>query len=139
MSDTELHDFREFMKEREKAATAYVSGDYSDLSRLVAQSGDATFYAPRGGFVAGAENVSETYARDVHSFAPGSQNAFEILHMAASDRLAYWVGFQRALTNMQGSADPIPFNLRVTELFRREGDTWKLIHRHADPLIDIKK
>jgi ketosteroid isomerase-like protein len=27
------------------------------------------------------------------------------------------------------------WSLRVTLLFRRSGDRWQLLHRHADPLV----
>jgi hypothetical protein len=30
--------------------------------------------------------------------------------------------------------DVAPFDLRVTTTFRREDDTWKIVHRHADPV-----
>ncbi len=135
MSNADLQDFKEFMRQREEAATAYIQGDAAPLNHLSAHTGDATFYAPRGGSVAGAEDVLSVYERDAKSFAPSGTNAFEILQMAASDGLAYWVGFQRADVYMHGHAGTIPFNLRVTEIFRREADGWKLIHRHADPLV----
>ncbi|HEX5690886.1 MAG TPA: nuclear transport factor 2 family protein [Roseiflexaceae bacterium] len=130
----ELHDFEQFMEQRQNAAQAYVSGDAAPLDKLVAHDGDATFFGPRGGSVEGATNVASRYTRDVAAFAPGSDNHFEILHMAASDGLAYWVGFQRSQAHMKGQAEAVPFNLRVTEIFRREGDSWKMIHRHADTL-----
>lgn len=129
-----MHDFQEFMKQRSAAAEAYVSGDAAPLGALTSRTDPATFFGPMGDYCQGGQEVWARYERDAASFAPGSTSTFEILHMAASDGLAYLVGFQRAMANMHGQDQSIPFNLRVTELFRREADTWKLIHRHADVL-----
>lgn len=38
----------------------------------------------------------------------------------------------------QGATQPLSRSLRVTEIFCRERGTWKLIHRHADPLAEAK-
>jgi len=135
----DLQAFKQFMQQREDAARAYVSGDAGPLGRVVAHESPATFFGPQGGYRQGADEVWATYEHDVESFASGSDSHFEILHMAASDGIAYWVGFQRATAHMRGSSETIPFNLRVTEVFRREGDDWKLIHRHADSLAEAQK
>ena len=131
----DLHDFEQFMQRRDQAARAYVRGDAEPLGRLTTSNSPATFFAPMGGYVQDAAAVSARYARDAAAFEPGSDSRFEILHMAASDGIAYWTGFQRASVRMRGRAEMVPFNLRVTELFRREDGDWKLLHRHADALV----
>jgi len=130
----DFHDFEQFMKKREKAASAYVRGDAAPLGRVIAHDLPATFFAPTGGYEQDADKVAARYKHDAEFFALGGDSHFEILHMAASDDVAYWVGFQRATAHMRGSTDPVPFNLRITEVFRREGDEWKMVHRHADAL-----
>lgn len=56
--------------------------------------------------------------------------------MAASGDVAYWAGFQRSNIRMQGKVQAIPMDLRVTEVFRRQDGAWKLVHRHADTLVE---
>lgn len=131
----DLHDFEQFMKRREEASLAYVQGDAEPLSRIVARVSPATFFPPRGGYQQGATEVASRYEHDAALFEQGSDSSFEVLQMAASDGIAYWVGFTRSTARMRGSAEAIPMNLRTTEVFRREGDKWKLVHRHADMLM----
>jgi ketosteroid isomerase-like protein len=133
MMSNDLRDFERFMKQREDAARAFVRGETAPLGRIVARDAPATFFGPKGGYDQGPDQVFSTYERDAAHFTSGD-TSFKILQMAASGGIAYWVGFQRVIARLDGSTEAIPLNLRVTELFRREGGEWKLVHRHADTL-----
>jgi ketosteroid isomerase-like protein len=66
----------------------------------------------------------------------GRGSELETLHTAASHGIAYWVGLQRAKAHRQDGGEPSSRDLRITEVFRREGSDWKLVHRHADTLLN---
>lgn len=135
MSGTQ-QDFEAFMRQRQDAAMAYVSGDAVPLARMVALESPATFMCPGGGAVHGTEEVWKRYEHDSHLFDEGGTSEFEILEMAAGDSVAYWTGYQKARVHMHAKPDAMALRLRVTEVFRREGDVWKLVHRHADTLAE---
>jgi ketosteroid isomerase-like protein len=131
-------DFERFMKTRAAAAQAYVQGESAPLEEIVTRKSPASFFGPQGGHHEGAQAVSSTYTHDAEAFEPGGESHFEILDQSVSNGVAYWVGFQRAKVKMRGRAEPIAMDLRVTELFRREGEEWKLVHRHADSMVETK-
>ncbi|HET7585879.1 MAG TPA: nuclear transport factor 2 family protein [Gemmatimonadaceae bacterium] len=135
----ELEDFAQFMRERVAASDAYVQGDPEPLSHIVARSSPATFFPPVGGYTQGTDEVASRYTRDAAAFERGSSFTFEILQMTSSEGVAYWTGFMRGQARMRGKDEPISMSLRVTEIFRREGSAWKMVHRHADPLAETKR
>lgn len=130
----DLDDFEVFMKRRQQVANAYVNGDATLLGEITAKISPATFFGPKGNYEQGAKHVFSVQEHDSKSFAVGSSSELEIFHMSSSENLAYWVGLQHAKVHVQGKKDLVPFNLRVTEIFRRDKNEWKLIHRHADEL-----
>ena len=72
------------------------------------------------------------------SFASDSENRFETLDSAADADIGYWVGFQRSQANMRGQDQPVLFDLRMTEIYRREHDPMEArVHRHADSLHTV--
>lgn len=127
-------DFDKFLKQREEASTAFVNGDFDPLGQVSSEVSPATIFGPKGDCVQDAKNVNAANAKTAKLFKASSKNAFEILHKGASDSLAYWVGIQRSVVQMDGQKEDIPMDLRITEIFRRENGLWKLFHRHADTL-----
>ena len=132
--NNDLHDFDRFMKQREEASSAFVNGDIEPLHRLSTHLSPATIFGPKGDYIQGADEVNAANASGAKMFESGGENSFEILQMAANDGIAFWAGIQRSRVKMQGKAEAIPMDLRVTEAFRREDSEWKLVHRHADIL-----
>ena len=125
-----MEDFREFIVRREKAAQAYCRGDASKVEMLATGRDPATFFAPDGRILRGAEVVRQDYSRGAGQFGPGGDSSLEVFHFETDGGLAYWTGLQHATLEIQGKK--IPMKLRITEVFRREGEDWKLLHRHAD-------
>jgi len=126
--------FQDFMTDRLAASTAFVNGDIDPLLKISTQSSPATIFGPKGDAIQGADQVNEVNAQGAAMFRSGAENTFEVMHADSDDRLAYWVGIQHSVVHMRGQDDPIPMDLRVTEVFRREEGGWKLVHRHADGL-----
>lgn len=126
--------FAEFLEQREEASTAFVNGDFDPLEAMSTDRSPATIFGPRGDAVEGAANVNSANAAGAARFRRGSTNSFQIMHSAGDGAIAYWAGIQHSVVRMKGQDQPIPIDLRVTEIFRHENDGWKLIHRHADQI-----
>jgi ketosteroid isomerase-like protein len=133
--DFDTH-FDTFLRQRIAASDAFVGGDYGPLGAISTDRPPATIFGPQGDCVQGPEAVDAANRGAAGHFGPGSTNRFETMHSAADGNLAYWVGVQRSVVNMKGKDAPVPMNLRVTEIYRREAGGWKLVHRHADRLAE---
>src|SRR3990167_6595571 len=108
--DKNLESFKQFMKQREDAARAYVCGDPGPVVSITTHVSPATFFGPGGDFHQGADDVLSTFNQGAAMFGTSGDTNFEILHMAASDSIAYWVGFQRATAQIHGSKETTPMN-----------------------------
>ena len=126
--------FDTFLTARERASTAFVEGDAAPLRAISVDTDPATIYPPTGAVVVGADAVNTGNTAGAETFAPGAENGFDILHCGSDGDFGYWTGIQRSKVVLKDKPEPVTMNLRITELFRRVNDEWKLFHRHADTL-----
>ncbi len=68
----------------------------------------------------------------------GARKQIEYLNTAVSGDLAFTVAIERDDVRMGNQEKPAPRALRVTQIFIRQEGAWKLLHRHADPLLEKK-
>jgi ketosteroid isomerase-like protein len=131
--NNDLQTFKEFLKTRERASRAYMSGDAGPVTRITTKTHNASFFSPQGEYVVGRKNVVSAFQKGAMAFKSVIENAFEALHMGADNGIAYWIGLQHTKVKMKDEKE-VQFHLRLTELFEREEHEWKLVHRHADSL-----
>jgi ketosteroid isomerase-like protein len=59
---------------------------------------------------------------------------FERVSGSCEGDLAYIHEIERARVKVGGACQKRLSSLRVTTIFTREQDDWKILHRHADPI-----
>jgi ketosteroid isomerase-like protein len=105
-----------------------LKGDSSGYVALLSDRDDVTWGNPFGPFARGRESVEATLASAAARMPGGRATDFDRIATYLADHLAVVVEVEHA---MFGGADAA---LRVTSVFRLEGDAWKLVHRHADTI-----
>jgi ketosteroid isomerase-like protein len=111
-----------------------VKGNPEPALRLFSHREDVTLANPFAPPVRGWEQVAEVSERAASQFRDGEMVGFETIEKHVTPEFAYIVRVERARAKVGGSEDIAPIALRVTMIFRREDGTWKIVHRHADPI-----
>ena len=125
-------DLDEVLEQYHRALEAVAKGDPAPQERLWSRRADVTLANPLGPPARGWTEVSNALRRAVSHLHDGELLGSEQISMYSSGDLAYLLEIERFRVRVGGAREPAPSSLRVTTIFRREEDGWKLVHRHAD-------
>ena len=123
-----------------EALNAFVTGNAALWKQHCSHRDDVTIIGAWGGFEKGwAAEVEKRYEWAAGRFL-GSKRGMELenISLVVTAELAYSVDIERALVRVAGKDHLAAMALRVTTIFRLENGDWKMVHRHADPLLGLQ-
>jgi ketosteroid isomerase-like protein len=131
--------FKTFLSEWEKAQSRFINGDPTLWKQHASHRDDVTILGGFGGYGEkgwGAVGARYDWASSQYK-SGGATVKVEYLSIVVSGDMAFTVGIERQEGARVGDQqNPARRALRSTQVFRREDGAWKLLHRHADPLIE---
>ncbi|HEY6403086.1 MAG TPA: nuclear transport factor 2 family protein [Blastocatellia bacterium] len=133
-SDSSL---RSFLPQFEAGINGFINGDPTLWKKNASHRDDVTIMGGWGGLAKGWTKVDPWYDWAAARFREsGAKVSVEYISSEVSGNLAYTVAIERSEALVVGQDKPATMALRVTHVFRMEDGAWKLVHRHADPLVD---
>jgi ketosteroid isomerase-like protein len=117
-----------------QASEAILKGDSKPSVALFSRSDDVTLANPLGPPRRRPAEVEKAGAEAAAQLSEGSMLSFEEVSRYSTSTLGYIVQIERAQARLAGGGD-MRIALRATMIFRREGDTWRIAHRHADSIM----
>jgi ketosteroid isomerase-like protein len=129
-----VDDVDELIEQFHLASGEFLKGNPEPVNKLWSRREDVSLANPFGPPVRGWDEVAKTAEHAASQVRDGEFVSAEIIEKNVTPELAYVVEIERAKAKIGGSEDITPFTLRVTMIFRPEDGTWKIVHRHADPI-----
>jgi ketosteroid isomerase-like protein len=126
-------DFDNCVEAYRQALDAFVTGDAGPVADLYSRHDDVTLANPLGPPRRGWIEVEWAIEAAAANFTAGSARFEEVTRYVTAD-LGYLVQIERYKVQLTGTDEMVPSSLRVTMILRREEGTWKVAHRHADPI-----
>jgi len=133
-----VDDLDQVIEQCQKALDEFVKGNPKPMQEMFSHRDDVSLANPFGPPVRGWDEVARTMERAASNLKEGGMVAFEELAKYVTPELAYTVWLERQKAKLGGRGDVTPFTLRVTMIYRPEEGTWKVVHRHADPIISTR-
>ena len=115
------------------AQAAFVNGNPEPFKALWSHGDDVTILGAFGGYEQGWDLVGPRLDWASSQFRDGVCSTTP-LSAHITEHLACIVDIERTEARLGGSQERLIQELRATQVFRREGDDFRIIHRHADPL-----
>jgi ketosteroid isomerase-like protein len=130
-------DFRAFLTQWEEGQSRFINGDPTLWKQNASHQNDVTLLGGFGGHgEKGWDAVGARYDWASSQYKAGAILKVEYIHIGVSGDLAYTVSVERQTGARVGDQPATQRALRATQIFRKEAGAWKLIHRHADRLIE---
>ena len=123
------------LDEYHRAGVEITNGNPGVYKSLYSRSDDVTLANPFGPPVRGWNDVSATLDRAAENYRDGEATGFENVATIVAADLGYTVEIESYSARVGGAEKMTPVSIRVTTVFRREEGAWKVLHRHADPII----
>jgi ketosteroid isomerase-like protein len=116
----------------------FVKGNPEAVKKLFSHRDDVTLANPLGPPARGWEQVTKTIEHAASNIRDGEITSCDVISKLVTAELAYIVWIKRQKAKMGTRQDVTPVDLRVTMIFRPEDGEWKVVHRHADPIISAQ-
>jgi ketosteroid isomerase-like protein len=116
------------------ALDEFMKGNPEPVQELFSHTEEASLANPYGPPVRGWDKVAKTTEHAASLRRDGRATSFEIVAKYVTAELAYVVQIEHLESKIGESEDVTPYALRATMIFRPEDGTWKVVHRHADPI-----
>jgi ketosteroid isomerase-like protein len=124
----------DIIRSSEEGNAALMRGDIPSYEKLVRFSDDFLLMSPFGGEPTRAADYTPERMASMGRFFRNGSFRQEVLQTYASNDMVVLATIER--TNVEvGGLPAQDWALRVTLVYRRAEDGWRLAHRHADPLV----
>jgi ketosteroid isomerase-like protein len=127
-------DLADLITRMDEAADAYMRGDLRRYYTLFRHGQGYTLMPPYGGEAVHVGDPTEEQMEETSRFFAHGEGRLDVAASYTSGDLAVLVAVERQHGEVGGRPDQ-DWSLRVTLVFRRVGDHWVMVHRHADPLV----
>jgi ketosteroid isomerase-like protein len=131
---TAVDDVDQLIDQYQQALDEFMKGNPEPVKELFSHREDVTLANPLGPPAHGWEQVGATIEHAASQFRDGRLVSVEIVEKHTTPEFAYTVWLERAEGKVGAREDIAPSTLRVTMIYRPEAGTWKVVHRHADPI-----
>ena len=112
----------------------FAKGNPEPAKTLYSHRDDATLANPFGPVARGWDEVSKTLDYASSRFSDGELVSIDRIAEYTTSELVTLLDLEHWKVRVGERPKAEPVDLRVTTTLRREGENWKIVHRHADPL-----